>query len=415
MTKAGARIAAVAFLVATGVVAWAVLWNSGLTRVRYDTLWYASFTYEDAGLAREAAWARSWDLVGRYGSPDLLASLPHAANGSWFAGWDDPKRARWVGIYAMRPAMPLLAAAAFPILGTDAPVAVSVLAVVLLVLVAWVVLGPLAGAAGAGLFLAIGAVNPLLTRWLIFLMPDGLGLGPWLLAIGGVAVHVTDGRRRWVIAAALATLVLAFDRPSAMLVPAILGGCALVALVCHGPWQRFGIGAVATAMAAAAFSLWAALLGFPSFHDFLEDLPTDHFARVDDGDPIGKMLPYAADLVRATPGYLVDQPVVAAAIVLGLIGLIGAKRWWTAPFLIALPAIAVLALAHPVATEVERTTAPAWISIDLGLALVLARIGGWLRARLGLDQRVAAVAARRPARVGGRSSSSRSAASIALR
>ncbi|HEY2888915.1 MAG TPA: hypothetical protein VGJ17_09880 [Candidatus Limnocylindrales bacterium] len=381
-----ARVGHVAVLAAVGVAAWAILWGSGLTRVRYDTLWYASFTYQDAGLPREAAWARSWDLVQQLGSPELLASLPRAANGSWFDGWDDPKRARWVGIYAMRPAMPLLGALAYPVLGTDAPIAVSVLAVVLLVLAAWVVVGPLAGAGVAAVFLAIDALNPLLSTWLIFLMPDGLGLGLWLVALGGAAAYAADGRRRWAVVAAVATLALAFDRPSAVLVPAIFGASTVVAAILRGPWRRFAIATLATGMAAAAFTGWAAIAGYPSFHDFLEDLPTNHFAKVDVGHPVEEMLPYALDLVRATPGYLADHPLIAAAIALGVVGLLASRRWWSVPFLLALPGVAALALAHPVATEVERTIAPAWLSIDLGLAVLVARVaaGAWVRMRMGL-------------------------------
>jgi hypothetical protein len=360
----------VAVLIGIGVVAWAVLWNSGVARVRYDTLWYATFTYEDAGVPQEASWARSWDLLARYGGARFADSLPHAANGSWFDGWDDPSRARWIGIYAMRPIMPVLGAAVFPVLGTDSPVLVSVLAVVLLVLAAWLIVRPIAGARATALLLLATPVNPFINKELLSLAPDGLAISLWLVALGCSARYLISGGRAWVAAAGVATLVLAFDRPSALLVPAILGGGAVLAALLRGPWRRFIVAAFATGIGAGLFTIWAAILRYPSFGDFLQDLPTHHFVDPDIANPIGFMLHYAKALVLQVPGEMVHQPLVPLAIVLGAAGLLIVRRWWTVPFLLAMPAVAALALAHPVRTEVERTLAPGWLSVELGLGIL---------------------------------------------
>ena len=380
------RVVRLASLVAIAIVAWLAMWNSGLPRVRYDTLWYSTFTYEDAGIPREAAWARSWDLLGRLGSPELVASIPKLSNGSWFDGWDDPMRARWVGIYAMRPAMPVLGAGAFPILGTDAPIAVSLLAVILLVLAAWLVLGPMAGAAATAVALLLTFADPLIAKWLIFLMPDGIGLGLWLASLGLAARYVVDGRLRWPVAAGVATLVLALDRPSAVLVPAILAGCGALALLARGPWRRFAVATITTGIAAGLFTGAATVLGLPSFRDFLEDLPTDHFAKPDVPHPVDYMLPYAEDLMRAVPGYLAEHPLMTLLLALGVVGLLVTRRWWTAPFLLALGAVPVLALSHPVVTEVERTLAPIWLSVNLGIGLLVAAVVGALIRRSGRSE-----------------------------
>jgi hypothetical protein len=365
------RRAAVVALI--GLAAWLVLWSSVRPRAGYDTLWYSMYTYQYAGASFHESLERSWDLVTTYADPRLVATLHRNADGDWWGGWNNPTRQRWVGIYKMRPVMPLVGAISFPILGTAAPVTASVLAVVTLTLVAWLALGPLVGWLGTAFFLLLSYANPLFSHWLINMTTDGLGIALFFGALACLARYAESGRGRWLASGMAFALVLAFTRQSGAVLPIVFAVCAAASLLARrGPARRFALAAVASAVPLILFAGYAAAAGLPSFADQLQDVPTLHFTKPDVPDPvgflIGRNLALAARLIHTFR----TQPVLWGTLTLALVGYAFVRTWWTAPFIVALGAVLLLQAAHPVLTEVDRTLSPSWLSLHLGVSLLAA-------------------------------------------
>jgi hypothetical protein len=378
----------VAGFVAIGLLAWALMWAAIRPRAEYDTLWYSMYAYQYGGASEAQSWDESWDLVHEYGDPALLALLHRDSSGAWWSGWDDPRRARWIGIYRMRPVTPLVGAAAYPIMGMEAPLLASVLAVMLVTLTTGLVLAPLVGWLAAGAFLVLSFGNALFSRWLITLTSDGLGIALWFLVLATSARYVHDGQRRWLLTAGVATLVLAFTRQSNVVVAIGLLLCLISAAIARvRVRRRFAAAALVTTVPIIAFAVYTAAAGLPSFADQLQDIPTLHFAKPDVADPIGFLVGRDLSVARSIARSLLGQPVVVLTATAGFAGLALTRRWWAAPFLAALLSVPLLLAAHPVLTEAARTLAPAWVSIHLGLALVVTRLlagaGSRLRLRNG--------------------------------
>lgn len=147
-------------LIAVGTLGWAVIWTTTpQPRAAYDTLWYSRFAFEYAGASREVAIRESWQVFERFGDPDRVAYISERDGWPW-QGESDPSRRRWIGIYQMRPLMPLVSAAAYPWLSSDAPVFASVVSVVVATLATGLVLSPLLGAVPAAVFLILTLANP---------------------------------------------------------------------------------------------------------------------------------------------------------------------------------------------------------------------------------------------------------------
>ncbi|HLY35298.1 MAG TPA: hypothetical protein VKU35_01135 [Candidatus Limnocylindria bacterium] len=369
-------------LVAGGVALWAVLWTVERPHAGYDTLWYSMYAYQDAGAPVPESWQRSWDLVQREADPDLLALLRRAPSGAWWSGWDDPSRARWPGIYRERPLMPLIGALAVPILGTDAPLVPSVVAVVLLVLVAGLVLAPLAGWTVTAAFLLLTAANPFVARWLIYLTTDSLALALWFAVMALAARYAVDGRTRCAVGVTFAALALAFTRPSATAVPLAMAACAGLALLTGYPvWRRFAVTAGLTLLPVAIFVAYVAVAGLPSFADQLQDIPTVHFSRPDVANPLAAVLARDLSVGRILLRSLPGQPLVWLSLLGAVAGFLVARRWWTAPFMAAAATVPLLLAVHPVLTEADRTLAPIWLSLNLGLALLVSAAAARFRER----------------------------------
>ncbi len=373
-------------LAVVGLALWAVLWSVVRPRAGYDTLWYAMYTYQDAGATVPESWDRSWNLVVEYADPSLVALLHRSPTGDWWGGWNDPMRQRWIGIYKMRPLMPLVGAVAYPVLGTSAPLAASAAAFILVLLAAGLVLAPLAGWLVTAVFLLLTAANPLIARWLIFLTTDGLGIALWFLALAFLARHANDGRQRWVAGATAAALLLAFTRPSAVALPVTLIICTSFSFLARrGPWRRFALAAALTTVPIVIFAIYAAALGLPSFLDQLQDVPTLHFSKPDIADPIGFLVARDMSVARSLVRSLPAQPQIWLGLLGAGIGFLLTRQWWTAPFLAAAVTVLLLLAAHPVLTEADRTLSPIWISLNLGLALLatagVARMSSMTKAR----------------------------------
>jgi len=372
-----------AALAVLGLVAWALMWSTIRPRAGYDTLWYSMYAYQYAGVSVHDSWDLSWQLVHEYADPRLLAILRRTPSGDWWGGWDQPARQRWIGIYRMRPVMPIVSAIGFPLLGREAPLLASAAAVMVVAVGAGLVLAPLTGWLAAALFLLLTLANALLSRWLIDLTTDGLGIALWFLALGCAARYVAAGDRRWLVGTCGVALLLTFTRQSAVILPVSLTICAVVALVAGAAtWRRFAVGAIATTLPLLVFTAYTAIAGLPSFADLLQDVPTMHFSKPDVPNPIQFLLVRGAAIAPALIRSLPHQPIVWGSLLGAAGGFVVARQWWLAPFVVAIGTVPLLLAAHPILTEADRTLAPIWLSLNLGIALLAARAMGWLSSRL---------------------------------
>ncbi|MEK6192542.1 MAG: hypothetical protein AABM41_09555 [Chloroflexota bacterium] len=356
-----------------GAAGWAALWFSTDARAGWDSLVYHKYAFEYAGLPPEQQDALSWDLFTRYGSRPLVLYVTETLDGHEWSFDLRPEQERWGLQYRMRPAYPTLVAAAYPVLGTRAPLAISAFAVALFVATTFVGLLMLAGLRVAVIATGIGVFNVLFTQWLVALMTDGLAISLWAVTLTTGALWISQRRPVWLVALGLAVLALCFTRPIGVLAPAVFGLSAIgAALAGADEWRRFLVAAVVAAVPAVAVTAFLAAAGFPGFLDLMQDLPTGHFTAPDIADPLGWLL--SNDLQQLTttlPFGLLARPLVLALVVGGIVGLLLVGRWWTVPFLAALPVVLVAYLLQPSLSDVDRVLAPAWVSVHTGLALLV--------------------------------------------
>jgi hypothetical protein len=356
-----------------GAAGWAALWFSTDARAGWDSLVYHKYAFEYAGLPPEQQDALSWDLFTRYGSRPLVLYVTEALDGHEWSFDLGPEQGRWGLQYRMRPAYPTLVAAAYPVLGTRAPLAISAFAVALFVATTFVGLLMLAGLRVAVIATGLGIFNVLFTQWLVALMTDGLAISLWAVTLTTGALWISQRRPVWLVALGLAVLALCFTRPIGVLAPAVFGLSAIgAALARADEWRRFLVAAVVAAVPALAVTAFLAAAGFPGFLDLMQDLPTGHFTAPDIADPLGWLV--SNDLQQLTttlPFGLLARPLVLALVAGGIVGLLLAGRWWTAHFLAALPVVLVAYLLQPSLSDVDRVLAPAWVSVHTGLALLV--------------------------------------------
>lgn len=376
--RRGPRMASVGpilFLIVLGIAAWAAIWSTTpVPRAAYDTLWYARFAHQYAGASRDEAIDRSWAVFERYGDPERVALVAERTNWPW-PGEFDPTRQRWYGLYQMRPVMPLVSALAVPWLGVNAPLFASALAVVSVVVITGTVLRPMTGTVAAAAFLGLTIVNPGVSGWLVHLTTDGLGLALWLAVLAFGARFIHDGRLIWLTAFVACAIVLAFTRQTASVLPLTFGLCMLVALAVRAPpWRRIGLLTLAALPAIVLFSTFTTLAGLPSFSDMLQDYPTRHFGRPDVADPIGNIVRTNARHLPRMLRTLTSTPLLWIPTLLGLAGFALRPRWWAVPFLCALATVPLLQAVHPFITGASRTLAPMWLSLHLGMGLLVAAV-----------------------------------------
>lgn len=356
-----------------GAVGWAALWFSTDARAGWDSLVYHKYAFEYAGLAPDEQDTRSWELFARYGSGPLVLYVTEALDGEKWSFDVGPNQRRFALIYRMRPAYPTLVAAAYPLLETRAPLAISASAVVLFTATTFVGLLILAGLRVAVIASGLGIFNVLFTQWLVALTPDGLAVSLWAVTLTTGALWIAQRRPVWLAALGLAVLALCLTRPIGVLAPAVFGLSAVgAALARANEWRRFVAAAVVAAVPALAVTAFYAAAGFPGFLDLLQSLPTLHYSSPDIADPVGWIV--SNDIYQLTHTLatgLLARPLILALLAGGVAGLLLAGRWWTAPFLAAFPVVLVSYLLHPSLTEVDRTLAPAWVSVHTGLALLV--------------------------------------------
>ena len=353
-----------------GVLGWLVLWFQTEPRANFDSLIYHTHALEYAGLSREEADERSWEIYARYADDQERTIISGTAAG--FA-WSTPVNDRWIGFYEMRPLYPALVAAGYPVLGFRAPMAVSALVTTGYVVVTFVGIGLLFGYRAAGVATVAALLQTNFTHWLVFLATDGLAMLLWAASITAIALYVKTGRRAWLAGVLLAILALALTRPSGSLAPIIPIACALAALIARRPvWRRFAAAAVAAVASAGLVVAGQAMLGFPGMADVLQEIPTRHFSLPDIADPIGYTIAVNSWAIpdRLLPT-LFGQPLLLASVVAGLAGLLIRRSWTSATFFAAAVVTPLAWVIHPVWFDAGRIMAPVWVSLNVGIALLV--------------------------------------------
>jgi hypothetical protein len=366
----------VALGLVVGLLAWVVLWLNTDPRAGWDSLVYHKFAFEYAGLSTDEQDARSWELYERYAADDEVAYVVAALGTQPWSFDVPPTPARWAAQYRMRPLYPVLVAAAYPLAGMRAPLMISAAATVITLGCLSVGLAALAGPRVALGATAVTLLNGLFTRWMVTLTPDGLAIALWALSVTAGAIWVVRGQSRWLLLLVVAGLALALARPLGMLLPLVFVlGVPIAWLRKDRIWRRFAIAGLSSGLAAGVVLAVFTAAGFPSFTQLLQDLPTVHFSRPDVADPFGWMISMNEYRLRASliPG-LAQHPLVAVSIVAGVAGLFVARRWWAVPYLCALLVIPVSWVIHPEITQLDRTLAPAWLSIHAGFGVLISWI-----------------------------------------
>jgi hypothetical protein len=354
------------------MTAWAMLWFSTDSRAGWDSLVYHKYAFEYAGLPTEQQNALSWDLFARYASPTMVLYVSETLGGEEWQFETESNDRRWALQYRMRPAYPALVAAAYPLLGTRAPLAVSAFAVVLLVATTFIGLHLLAGFRVAAISTGLAISNILFTPWLVALMTDGLAISLWAVTLTTGALWVAQGRGVWLAALGLAVLALCLTRPMGILAPLVFGLSAIAAGLARAEWRRFLVATLTAAIPALAVTAFFAAAGFPGFLDLLQDLPTVHFSAPDVADPVGWTLNNVRyQLSETLLVGLLARPLVVLLVAASIAGLLLVGRWWTVPFLAALAVVPFAYFVHPETSELARTLAPAWVSVHVGLSLLI--------------------------------------------
>jgi len=361
------RIAGIGLVV--GAIGWVLLWFNTEPRSNFDSLIYHTRAFEYAGLSRQAADDLSWEVYARYADDRERTIITATIGGAW----STPNAPRWMGLYEMRPLYPTIVAAAYPMASWRAPMVTSAVVTVTFFVATvtgfWLLFGP-----RVALFATLAAlVQANFTHWLVFLSTDGAAMAMWAVCLVATALFATRGQARWLAAVAVGALLLALARPTGSLAPFVPLVCAVAALVARRPvWRRFGLATVAAAVPAGLVLLWQHQVGYPGLSDVLQEIPTRHFGLPDIADPIGYSVSLAwwALTDRLLPTLLTD-PFLLGAVIAGLVGFAIRPRWSTAPFLAGALLMPLAWIVHPVWYDAGRILAPVWVSLNLGIGLVI--------------------------------------------
>ncbi len=360
------RAAGAALLI--GIGAWLVIWFQTEPRANFDSLVYHTHALEYAGESRAEADGRSWTIYSRYAADRERLLIEEAID---HGTWSTPTNERWMALYQMRPLYPALVALAYPVLDARAPMAVSALVSVTFVLVTVLGFGLLFGYRAAALATAAALLQVNFTHWLVFLTTDGLAMLLWTGSLLGIALYARSGRIAWLVAIGLAVLALALTRPTGSLLPLVPIVCAVAAFARRNPiWRRFAAASGMALVPAFGVVTVQMLLGYPGLDDVLQEIPTRHFALADIEEPIWFTFRVNNWAIpnRLLPT-LLEQPLLLATLVTGIIGLVVRRSWTAAPFLVAALIVPLAWVIHPVWSDAGRILAPAWVSLNLGIGL----------------------------------------------
>jgi hypothetical protein len=353
-----------------GVIAWLSVWFQTDERANWDSLIYHKHAFEYAGVPAADADALSWYVYARYADPVPVAVIAEALDGN---PWRAPEQDRWMNLYRMRPFYPALVTAAYPLLGLRAPMALSAIVTVSFFVLTFVGFGLLFGLRVGVLATGAAVLNDNFMHWLVILTPEGLAMVLWAAGLIATAGYVQTGRRPWLAGIVIAVALLAITRPTGFLAPLVPLVCMIAAAALRRPvWRRFAVATIAAGIPALGMVAVFTLAGMPTLADVIQENPTRHFALPDIADPMSHLF---SQIGWAVPNRLLatffSQPVLMASVVAGFAGLVVARSWVVAPFLVGAFIAPAAWLIHPVWYDAGRIMAPGWVSLNLGIALLI--------------------------------------------
>lgn len=377
-------------VIALSAIVWLFLWSFARPRAGYDTLWYNKIGLRYAGVSEARQNAESWLLYTKYAPPTEVRARIEAFAPSggleniWHRVCPTEQGAigcasrRWLGIYEQRPLVPLAIAALRPLFGSQSILAVSFAAVLMFALSVAVGLARLVGEAVAIAMLAVSGLNHFFTPWLIHLATDGWGIALWTAALVAGALFLANSgeppRIRFTFAALLliASLALVFTRPLGVALPAAFAAGAGIALLARSAvWRRFALAAGITLLPVVAFAAFVAMNHLPSFFEQLQDLPTRHYRLPDVPNPVATLIALNRQQLPILLAGLLRNPILIVVVGVALAGFWKARQWWMLPFVIGAVIAALIQVLHPEPGQAQRALAPMWVTVHLGIALLL--------------------------------------------
>lgn len=372
------KLAIPALAIALGAIALLHVWPAFDDPVEWtpDALYYQARVLEIRGDDEATALAKTFE--GPI-SADLRARDPeHTGNPDWVA-FNQP-------FYERRVAVPLAAAAAYPLAGERSLLDVSLagyIAVVLAIFGFLLLRFRLAVAAAVALATAF---LPALSHHASFPLTDSWGLALETTAFGA-AILTFDRGRRWLALWIVAILLLAFTRDSAWIPILAVGWCAFRLRSRDGAWL-FGTGLAAALPALIAFRTPVRDLLAMLVND--SELPSDTSWSFILGHYPGAVV----DLVRANGGFLRDgEWYTGLFLVGGVIVLLLSRRTLGArnPTATLMTAGAVLAFLYVLAAPVFSAFRLELVFVPMaayGIALAADRLLGRVLRRVQAGEHV---------------------------
>lgn len=363
----------VAMLLGGGL--WLLRWSGGDSTATPDTFWYSrdalrysghSLSDADMGAARITCGAMS---AARHQPKNFAScvryrlSLPAGAP------------VRFQRIFTSRPGYALMMAPFVRALGRVG-FAAGTAFVGTACGVAMVLLGLAAGLRPARAFLAEAA---------FYLLPTGLWVSRMLaeapmalcvlVALIG-AVRLLRGRppvaAAILLTAGLGWMYVVKPANGVALTGALLAG-SVALLPFARPRRAYVLIAAISAVVLAGNLLAQTALHLPGLNETLQDTFTRHFRLPDVADPWKRLPAHIGNLWRGHLGpQMLDDPLIPAAYLLGVLGLARIHRSAAWPLLLTgLTGVVVVAV-HPLASQAARLATVTWIPVAFGLAALVA-------------------------------------------
>lgn len=358
----------VILLILASLGAWMVRWTGAPSHASGDTFWYSRTALEDAGWAPEAATVEA----ARLALDDPRAGADSAAVANWIrtAATIDP---RYPAIFDERPLYPLTATPFLVLLGPAGMVVpVLVGALIAGAAVGWLVVSrtgrPLVGVATAIALFALPTGAAMTLEY-----ADALMLGLWAVALAAASTYLARPRRRWLVVLAVAAVLMGWTKlANEVALAAALLGVAGYELLRRRPWRTAAALAAVAGVAVVVQLLVLQVSGAAGLMTSVQDLLTRHFADPDVANPITRLIRIDLGLVKAVPGRVLGMsPLDLLAFAGGAVGLVLAPGRWRLPWIAgAVATLGVVAL-HPVGSEIPRLLAPVWLTVVVGLGLLL--------------------------------------------
>lgn len=365
----------IAVLIGGGM--WLLRWSGDSSTTSPDTFWYARDALRYSGYPLIAADAGAAEITCGPMARAGVGGMTYGRCMDYRLRLPDESAVRFQRIFTSRPGYALLTTPFVRTMGESGFVVGTAL------------LGIACGVAIAllGLVAGLRPVQALLAEAAFYLLPTGLWASrllaeaPMMLflctALIG-AILVISGRRRvaGALTVAISLAVLCAVKPAnGMALAAALAAGGLVLL----PFTRSRracllLSGVSAAVLAGDLGV-SAILQLPGLNETLQDTFTVHFRHPDVPAPLTDLHRMIARLgyEHIAPG-LLNDPLIPAAILFAVLGLFARVRA-NAAWLILLTGLSgvVVALAHPMFSQLDRLSVVLWIPVAIGFAALTPR------------------------------------------